>query len=181
LQVAAITPSGTALADLMTSEVSPDSGPVLELGPGTGVFTRALLARGVSESDLTLIEYGSDFARRLNYRFPAARVMWMDAAHLGRPELFEGALFGTVVSGLPLLSMPPKRIMAILAGAFAHMRPGASFYQFTYGPRCPVPRPLLDRLGLKATHIGRALLNVPPAAVYKISRRPRLRRLAAAA
>jgi phospholipid N-methyltransferase len=179
LQVAAITPSGTALADLITSEISPSSAPVLELGPGTGVFTRALLERGVSESDLTLIEYGSDFARRLDRQFPSARVMWMDAAQLGRPNLFDGAFFGAVISGLPLLSMPPKSIMAILAGAFAHMRPGASFYQFTYGPRCPVSRPLLDRLGLKATHIGRALLNVPPAAVYKISRRPRLRLLAA--
>jgi len=178
LQVAAIAPSGTVLANLITSEISPSSGPVLELGPGTGVFTRALLERGVSESDLTLIEYGSDFARRLNRQFPSARVMWMDAAQLGRANLFDGAPFGAAISGLPLLSMRPRSILAILAGAFSHMRPGASFYQFTYGPRCPVPRPLLDRLGLKATHIGRAVLNVPPAAVYRISRRPPLRLLA---
>ena len=176
LRVAAVAPSGNALADLITREISSDTGPVLELGPGMGAFTRALLARGVSETDLTLIEYGSDFVRLLSVRFPNARVLWMDASWLAREKIFEGAPLGAVVSGLPLLAMPPRKVMAILAGAFAHLRPGGAFYQFTYGPRCPVPRPLLDRLGLKATRIGRALVNVPPAAVYRISRRapPRL-------
>jgi phospholipid N-methyltransferase len=176
LRVAAVAPSGNALADLITREISPETGAVLELGPGMGAFTRALLGRGVSESDLTLIEYGSDFVRLLSIRFPNARVLWMDAAWLAREKIFEGAPLGAVVSGLPLLAMPPRKVMAILAGAFGYLRPGGAFYQFTYGPRCPIPRPLLDRLGLKATHVGRALVNVPPAAVYRITRRapPRL-------
>ncbi len=67
---------------LITRDIQPDDGPVLELGPGTGVFTKALLARGVSERDLTLIEYGSEFMRMLQFRFPQARVLWMDAAQL---------------------------------------------------------------------------------------------------
>ena len=78
--VGAIAPSGPNLANLITSEITAASGPVLELGPGTGVFTEALLARGVRESDLTLIEYGSDFMRLLQARFPRARVLWMDAS-----------------------------------------------------------------------------------------------------
>lgn len=176
LRVAAIAPSGNALAELITRDISSETGPVLELGPGMGAFTRALLQRGVSESDLTLVEYGSDFVRLLDARFPNARVLWMDAAWLAREKIYEGAPLGAVVSGLPLLSMSPRKVMAILAAAFGYLRPGGSFYQFTYGPRCPVPRPLLDRLGLKATRIGRALANVPPAAVYRISRRARPRR-----
>jgi phospholipid N-methyltransferase len=51
------------------------------------------------------------------------------------------------------------------------MRPTASFYQFTYGPRCPVPRPILDRLGLKAVRIGGTVRNIPPASVYRITQR----------
>jgi phosphatidylethanolamine/phosphatidyl-N-methylethanolamine N-methyltransferase len=172
LQVAAITPSGEALADLITSEISPDTGAVLELGPGTGAFTRALLARGVPEQNLTLVEYGSDFVRVLGLRFPDARVLWMDAARLAHAKTLDGARFGAAVSGLPLLSMSPRKVIAILSGAFAYLQPGASFYQFTYGPRCPVPRRLLDRAGLKATRIGGAVMNIPPAAVYRISRRP---------
>lgn len=97
----------------------------------------------------------------------------MDAARLARANLFDGAPVGAVVSGLPLLSMKPRKVVGILAGAFGCVQPGGAFYQFTYGPTCPVPRRVLDRLGLKAVRIGRALANVPPAAVYRISRRPR--------
>jgi phosphatidylethanolamine/phosphatidyl-N-methylethanolamine N-methyltransferase len=168
--VGAFAPSGPALADLITSEVDPSRGPVLELGPGTGVFTRALLARGVRESDLTLIEYGSDFARMLELRFPEARVVWMDAARLSAHRIFDRTQ-GTVISGLPLLNMSPRKVTAILTGAFAHLRPGGAFYQFIYGVRCPIPRALLDRLGLKSVFVGRALLNFPPATVFRITRR----------
>lgn len=172
LQVAAISPSGAALANLITHEISADSGPVLELGPGTGVFTRALLARGVRERDLVLVEHSPDFASLLRHRFPAARVHHMDATRLSEVDLFEHSVVGNVVSGLPLLSMKPKKVIAILAGAFGYLRPGGTFYQFTYGPSCPVSRRILDRFDLKAARIGGTLLNAPPASVYRISRRP---------
>jgi phospholipid N-methyltransferase len=170
-RVGAIAPSSAVLAGLITSEISAASGPIIELGPGTGVFTHAMLACGVSQENLTLIEYGSDFVRMLQLRFPAARVLWMDAAQLGQHDLFESASVGAVISGLPLLNMSPRKVMAILTSSFGFLRQGGAFYQFTYGPRCPVPRPLLDRLGLRAKLIGRALMNVPPAAVYRITRR----------
>lgn len=174
-RVGAVAPSGSALADLITSEITPAAGPVLELGPGTGVFTRALLARGVREQDLTLVEFGAEFAQLLQVRFPAARILCMDASRLAHHELFEDASVGAVVSGLPLLNLTPRKMMAILGGAFRYLRPRGALYQFTYGPWCPVPRPILDRLGLKATLIGRTLRNVPPAAVYRITARARAR------
>ncbi|WP_064697414.1 class I SAM-dependent methyltransferase [Rhizobium aegyptiacum] len=170
-RVAAIAPSSDALARLMTAEISPSNGPVLELGPGTGVFTRALLARGLQPSDLTLIEFGAEFAGRLQLQFPEARILLMDAAKIAENELFPTGSVAAVVSGLPLLSMPPRKVIAILAGAFSYLRHGGSFYQFTYSSKCPVPRPILDRLGLKARRIGGTLLNLPPAAVYRIARR----------
>lgn len=170
--VGAVAPSGRALAELITSDVCGASGPVIELGPGTGVFTQALLDRGVREEDLTLVEFGADFARMLRARFPEARVLCMDAGRLAQHRLFEDTPVGAVISGLPLLNMGPRKMMAILDGAFAYMQPRGGFYQFTYGPRCPVPRAILDRLGLKATLLGRAIRNIPPAAVYRISARP---------
>ncbi|WP_375774909.1 class I SAM-dependent methyltransferase [Bradyrhizobium sp. ma5] len=170
-RVGAIAPSGTALAELITRDISANTGPVLELGPGTGVFTYQLLKRGVRQQDLTLIEYGSDFMRLLQLRFPGARVLWMDAARLASERLYEGAPVGAVVSGLPLLNMSPRKVISIVSGAFSYMRPNGAFYQFTYGMRCPIPRPILDRLGLRATLVDRAILNVPPAAVYRLTRR----------
>jgi len=75
-----------------------------------------------------------------------------------------------VISGLPVLSMPPRKVIAILRGAFGYLRPGGAFYQVTYTTRCPIPKPILDRLGLRATRIGSTLRNIPPAAVYRIAR-----------
>ncbi len=170
MRVAAVAPSSERLARLMTQEIQPLTGPILELGPGTGVFTRALLARGIPESALTLVEFGEEFAVRLRGRFPEARVVQMDAAQLGQCGLFDDAPFGAVVSGLPLLSMPPEKVAAIVGGAFEAMKPGGAFYQFTYGPRCPVPKLVLESLGLKGTRIGSTVRNIPPAGVYRISR-----------
>lgn len=169
-RVGAVMPSGASLADLITSEISAESAPILELGPGTGVFTRALLARGIHEEDLVLVETAPEFARMLETRFPLARVLCMDATELASRPLFDGPAAGGVVSGIPLLNLQLPQIAAIVSGAFAYLRPQAAFYQFTYGPRCPVTQAVLQQLGLQATCLGRALLNVPPASVYKISR-----------
>lgn len=107
-------------------------------------------------------------------RFPGARVLWMDAARLATERLYDGAPVGAVVSGLPLLNMSTRKVVSILGGAFSYVRPGGAFYQFTYGLSCPIPRPVLDRLGLRATLVDRAFLNMPPAAVYKLTRRPQM-------
>lgn len=171
LRVASVTPSGRALSSLMTGEISAKTGTVIELGPGTGVFTQALLDQGVAEEDLVLIEYGADFATELSARFPTARTIQMDAANLSKLPLQTSAPVGAVISGLPLLSMPIRKVHAILEGAFIHLRQNGAFYQFTYGPRCPIARPLLERLGLKAKYMGYTLANIPPAAVYRITRR----------
>jgi phospholipid N-methyltransferase len=169
LRVGAITPSGEALAHEMTRELA--EGPVLELGPGTGVFTRAILARGVEEASLTLVESEPKFAAMLGRDFPRARIVDIDAAHLSGHGLFEGAPLAAVISGLPLLSMPDQKVADILAGAFAHLRDGGAFYQFTYAFVCPIRRRILDRLGLAATGLGWTMRNVPPARVYRITRR----------
>jgi phosphatidylethanolamine/phosphatidyl-N-methylethanolamine N-methyltransferase len=172
LRVGALAPSSPALADAITSEITPESAPVIELGPGSGVFTHSLIARGIAADRLALIEQDAIFAARLRLLFPDALVLEMDAARLPDVELFAGERAGTVVSGLPLLLMPPKKVIAILEGAFEHLRPGGVFYQFTYGLRSPVSRAILDRIGLVATRVGATVANVPPAKVYRIGRRP---------
>ncbi|WP_421423264.1 class I SAM-dependent methyltransferase [Agrobacterium rosae] len=168
LRIAAIAPSGTALAKLITSEISADTGPVIELGPGTGVFSRALIGRGVPQTELALIEFEPKFAVALRTRYPQATVFRMDAARLSSVELFDRRPAGAIVSGLPLLSMSPLQVTKVLTAAFQKMSPGGAFYQFTYGLRCPVPAKVLRRLGLKAVRIGGTLANIPPAAVYRL-------------
>lgn len=171
LRTAAILPSGNSISALMTKEINADMGPVLELGPGTGPFTRSLLQRGIPEARLTLVEYSTEFARFLGKKFPHARILRMDAARIGDFNLFEPGTVGAVVSGLGVLTMPPRQVKGILNGAFHYLRPDGAFYQITYGPRCPVPRYILDHLQLEESFVGKTMRNIPPASVYRIKRR----------
>lgn len=171
VQVGAVAPSGAALASLITSEIEPGSAPVIELGPGSGSFTRALIDRGVPEHRLVLIEESPRFTLALRRLFPSATVLCGDAAEFASIDVPSAGHAGAVVSGLPLLLMPPGQVAAILRCAFTRLRRGGAFYQFTYGSRPPVPAAILDVMDLKATRIGRALANIPPATVYRIERR----------
>jgi phospholipid N-methyltransferase len=168
--VAAIAPSSATAAALITRGIDARTGPVIELGPGTGVFTRALIGRGVAEYDLCLVEYAAQFVPELRRCFPLARVLCMDAAHLRRLAKRETPRAGVVVSALGLSLMPSGKVLAILAGAFACLRTDGAFHQISYGLRCPVPAQVLRRLGLKATRIGGTLRNLPPASVFRIVR-----------
>lgn len=170
--VGALAPSGHALARLMTAGIEHARGPVIELGPGTGVFTRALLERGLPWSQLALVEADPQLATALARRHPQARVLRMDAAELGRtPSLFGDERAVAVVSGLPLLSLPADKVAAIVEGVFnRHLRHDGAFYQFTYGLHCPLSHELRERLGLTAERLGIAWLNLPPAWVWRIRR-----------
>ena len=171
LRVAAIAPSGPALARAITAGISAASMPVIEFGPGTGVFTQAILDAGVTPDQLVMVEAGANFAAMMRTRFPAVRLVEGSAAELADVVLFGPGMAGAVVSGLPILSMPKLVVLAILAKAFSELRPGGAMYQFTYGYRCPVADTILDALDLKASRTATVLVNAPPASVYKIERR----------
>jgi phospholipid N-methyltransferase len=174
LRVAAVAPSSRSLAAVITAQITPASVPIIELGPGSGAFTRALIDRGVPEDRLTLVEAGAEFASLMTTRFPTARVLRMDASALKGMDLFSQERAGAVVSGLPVLAMPARKVFAILKGVFRNLRDDGALYQFTYGLKCPIQRPILHRLGLRATRVGGTLLNLPPASVYRVERDDRL-------
>ncbi|WP_156440516.1 class I SAM-dependent methyltransferase [Burkholderia sp. MSMB1072] len=171
-RVGALAPSGPALAALITAQVPCDGASVIELGAGTGVFTRALLARGVASERLVLVEADPAFANALRHQFPALRVMQMDAAELGTTgDFFGGQRAHAVVSGLPLVAMPVEQAVAIVQCAFArHLAAGGAFHQFTYVPRCPIPARYLEAMRVRAVRVGVAWMNFPPAFVYRFER-----------
>jgi phosphatidylethanolamine/phosphatidyl-N-methylethanolamine N-methyltransferase len=162
-QVSAIAPSSIFLGRAMAATLGPDTGRVVEFGPGTGSLTRAILARGVAPRDLTLFELDTTFVADLRDRFPAVTVHHAPAdaaAKMVAPGV------GAVVSGLPLLSMPPAVRAAIVGAAFDILKPGAPLIQFTYGPQPPVPAAILASLGLTVERGPAVWLNLPPARVY---------------
>lgn len=166
--VASILPSGDALALLITKEISPNEGKILELGPGTGVFTRKIIDKGIPEKDLVLVEYDSEFYKYLKNSFSKAKVLNIDAESLGCSDI-DGPV-GAVICGLGMLLMPKGKVSLILKGAFDLLKSGGGFYLFTYGLVCSVPGSLLREHGLKAEFIGKAYRNIPPASVYKLTK-----------
>jgi phosphatidylethanolamine/phosphatidyl-N-methylethanolamine N-methyltransferase len=167
----AISPSSQRLARLMTRDLRADAGPVLELGPGTGAFTRALLARGLPEQQLVLVESNPHFASLLRQRHPRAQLLQMDAMQMRRQrEPWDALQAQAVLSGLPLLTMGARAQLAIVSSAFRALQPGGSLLQFTYAARCPIAPAVLQRLGLRAERLGGTWLNLPPASVYRLTR-----------
>lgn len=168
-EIRSLVPSSRALGRRVAAPLSRATGLVVELGPGTGTITRCLLDRGIPPERLVLMEMNAAFCQRLGRDFPGARVVNAAAQSLAQIPLAEAP--GAVVSGIPLLAMSPHVQRAILAAAFARLRPGAPFLQLTYGLRPPVAPGLLDELGLGWERLGRVWRNLPPAEVYRFTRR----------
>jgi len=170
LSTGAVTPSGRVLARTMARYVNPHlSGPVVELGPGTGPVTEALVAEGIEPERLVLVEFNPTFCQLLRARFPAATVVQGDAYGLRRSL---GGLLqqpaAAIVSGLPLVTKPMRQRLRLLRDALELMRPGAPFVQFTYAVVPPIPKKLA---GVRAEASERIWKNMPPARVW-VYRRP---------
>jgi phosphatidylethanolamine/phosphatidyl-N-methylethanolamine N-methyltransferase len=159
-QVSAIAPSSRYLARAMAEGLGPQTGRVVEFGPGTGCLTKAILAAGVAPENLSLFELDSDFVSHLTAAFPGVAVHHLGADHADK-VVAPGV--GAVVSGLPLRE-------AILGAAFRVLAPGAPYIQFTYGPKPPVPPESLEKLGLRVESGRKVWLNLPPARVYRFYR-----------
>lgn len=177
LRVAAVAPSGRQLARLITDRIDPDCGPVLELGAGTGAFTAELMAKGVPASEIHVVELDDRMAEMLVAQFPGVNVTHANATVLFRDAFPLRGDFAAAISGLPVLAMSAQDQVRILTGVFRRLQPGAALYQFTYGPRCPFSALMLARLGLRAQRIGGVVRNLPPASVYRVSRRTRAPRI----
>jgi phosphatidylethanolamine/phosphatidyl-N-methylethanolamine N-methyltransferase len=165
LSIGAVTPSGKVLARAMARYVDPSSdGPVVELGPGTGPVTEALVQAGVDPSRLVLVEFNPKFCHLLRTRYPDATLVQGDA--YGMRRLLETLLIqpaAAVVSGLPLVTKPIRMRWRLIRDAFDLMVPGAPFVQFTYSMASPVP----TRLGgFSAEASERIWMNIPPARVW---------------
>jgi phosphatidylethanolamine/phosphatidyl-N-methylethanolamine N-methyltransferase len=165
LHMGAVMPSGRLLARTMAQYVEVDSeGPVVELGPGTGAITSALIERGVDQSRLVLVEYNPGFCALLRDRYPQAKVVQGDAYRL-RDSLQQvlGAPASAVVSGLPLVTKPMQTRLRLIRDAFQALAPGAPFVQFTYSVAPPIPKSLP---GVSTEASERVWMNLPPARVW---------------
>ena len=165
LHMGAVMPSSKLLARTMAQYVDVESkGPVIELGPGTGAITNALIEHGVDQKRLVLVEYNPGFCALLRDRYPQAKVVQGDAYAL-RDSLGEvlDAPASAVVSGLPLVTKPMLTRLKLMRDAFLALAPGAPFVQFTSSVAPPIPKSLP---GVSTEASERIWMNLPPARVW---------------
>ena len=170
LHVGAVMPSGRLLARTMAQYVEVKSeGPVVELGPGTGAITSALIDHGVDQKRLVLVEYNPGFCALLRDRYPQAKVVQGDAYSL-RDTLWNvlSVPAAAMVSGLPLVTKPMLTRLKLIRDAFVALAPGAPFVQFTYSVAPPIPKSLP---GVSAEASERIWMNLPPARVWVYRKR----------
>lgn len=168
--VGSITPTSAIAARRMASIVNPDSDlPVLELGPGTGVVTRAILALGVKPEKLYSIEYSENFVRHLREQFSEVNIIQGDAFNLDetlgdRRDM----VFDSVVSGVPLLNFPTEQRIRYVEDLLNRIPAGRPVMQLTYGPFSPVPP---GRGNYTVERYEFILRNIPPTQLW-LYRRP---------
>ncbi|RWK57431.1 phospholipid N-methyltransferase PmtA [Mesorhizobium sp.] len=163
--VGSIVPTSSITARKMASVVNPMSGlPVLEVGPGTGVITRAILAQGVKPENLYAVEYSPDFVRHLRQLYPGVNVIEGDAfnldATLGNKS---GLTFDSVISGVPLLNFPVEQRVAYVESLLDRIPTGRPVVQLTYGPLSPIPP---GRGDYTVEHFHFVIRNIPPTQLW---------------
>lgn len=169
LTTGAVSPSGKMLAKAMASRVDPAwGGMVVELGPGTGAVTRALIERGVAPERIAAIEYNDVFADHLSARFPGVKVIEGDAYAMAETLAANGIQdVAAVVSSLPLFTRPLAQRNALMEQCMGLLPEGRPFIQFSYALVPPVPvRPGAWTLDVSDWIV----MNLPPARVWTYRR-----------
>ncbi|MDH4441137.1 MAG: class I SAM-dependent methyltransferase [Rhizobium sp.] len=163
--VGAIVPTSSVTARRMASVVDPASGlPVLELGPGTGVITKQILARGIAPEKIVSVEYSRDFYERLVEDYAGVNFIHGDAFDLEKTlGAYAGQTFDSVISALPLLSFPMEGRIRLIDDLLSRIPVGRPVVQITYGPVSPViAKP--DRYHIQ--HFDFVVRNIPPAQLW---------------
>ena len=168
--VGSIVPTSSITSRKMASVIDTTSGlPVLELGPGTGVITKAILEAGVKPQDLWSIEYSEDFLKHLRRDYPGVNFVHGDAFDLDKTLGDKRDLkFDSIISGVPLLNFPVPQRIAYVENLLDRIAPGRPIIQLTYGPLSPVPA---GKGNYVVEHFDFIIRNIPPTQLW-VYRRP---------
>lgn len=164
-----VKPSSQALARAVAAEIAWRPGQtVVELGGGTGAITQGLIDHGFPRESLLVVELDGSMCDYLRRRLPGVNVVEGDATKLGALLDANGVgEVGTVISGLPMVTMSLEFQRSILDESFGAMPPGGFVIQYSYSP---VPPIRAKKLGVEAKAVRFVLYNLPPATLWRFSR-----------
>lgn len=170
--VGALTASSRALAEAMVDGLDLERpGHVVELGPGTGVFTAAIAERLGKDTRFLAVDIDPAFVQQIRKRWPAIECVCASAERLDELVTARGMFpIDHIVSGLPFVSLPPAMTRQILESVASVLKPGGTFttFQYLHGYGLPQAasfrRAMTARMGVEpATRL--VVRNVPPAIV----------------
>jgi len=167
-KIGGLLPSSRALARAMAVGVDVKKpGAVIELGAGTGVVTHALLQAGIAPGRLVVIERDEKLHAIMSSQFPHLNILCADAITLDTVLAGAGVTkINSIVSSLPLLSMPKAVRQAIehqMATLIGH---DGCIVQFTYGPTSPISAQQMHKYHLHGRRMKLVMANIPPAHVW---------------
>jgi phospholipid N-methyltransferase len=169
-----VVPSSLGLAELMVEDMGLASADtVVELGPGTGVFTRVIAERVRPDALVLAFEIDGGLARELQQQMPRVRVVNDSAETLGDQLRACGrASADAILSGLPWANFSRELQERLLGAVVAGLRPGGRFATFAYVPAAHFPpgrrfRALLEASFPRVETTRLVYRNFPPAFVYR--------------
>ncbi|MEY4406739.1 MAG: phospholipid methyltransferase [Proteobacteria bacterium] len=164
--VGSIAPSSPVLSRAVASRVPHGARLIVELGPGTGPITRALLHRAAPDAVVVAVEIDSCFCALLHDELPDKRLVIVNhpAEHLREIVAPYQMPVDAVVTSLPLMNFPSSLRGLIIDAIQAVVKPGGIVTGFSYSP-VHTPQLLRQTFGNCRTNI--VWRNIPPAFVFR--------------
>lgn len=162
--VGAVSPSSRFLAEKMLENVDFDGTKILvELGPGTGIFTDLIIKRMAPDAKLFVFELNDAFYNSLSARIDDPRVHILhESAEFIHNHLEKGEQADVVISSLPLMVFPEELRNNVISESYRSLRKAGKYIQFQYS--------LQSKKLLQATYddvtVKFTIKNFPPAFVY---------------
>jgi phosphatidylethanolamine/phosphatidyl-N-methylethanolamine N-methyltransferase len=170
LEIGAIFPTSSITSKLMASELEIKNDLIIvELGPGTGKITEAILDKEVNNKDLILVEINDEFSNALKLKYPNVKVFSEDAVtFLTNFEERYKRKIDIIISAIPLVSLDKKTNDLLCELAMKNLSSKGKFIQITYYIKCSFSKNIIKKFQLKKSLVGISLINIPPAFVWKI-------------
>ena len=164
--VGSIRPSSKYLMNKMLENIDFNTARVIvELGPGTGVFTYEILKRMSHDSVLLVFELNQGFMRTLRKNIKDKRAIFIyDSAekiqeYIQKHELGKA---DAIISSLPLYNFPQELRDTIVNNSFDALKDTGKYIQFQYTKQAKK----MLQAKFNTVSISFTPLNFPPAFVY---------------
>jgi len=165
-QIGAWAPSSRFLVKKMCDKINfSNAKTIIELGPGTGVFTKELLKRANSDTKIFVFELNEDFYHLLKSKFTDDRIILLNESAdkmeevLARHNITE---VDAILSSLPLAVIPDEVKKNILDSAYKILKKEGKYIQYQYV--LSAKKIIEQRFG--KLNMSFVSINIPPAFIY---------------